>query len=374
MKRSRGPVSGFTLIELLVVIAIIAILVALLLPAVQQAREAARRSSCKNNLKQIGLALHNYHSTFGQFPLNYDGSLPLRNKISGAQINPVVSSISWITASLPYLEQAPLYDQLQGLGAFTYPYSTWQSGLGYGNPQVMNLALTVIPTLQCPSNSQAATTASNAGSFTYLNRGGFADGGGGGGIRYPGGRTDYVGNLGFVHTGWKDVGSAAARNGARWVSPEWVGTFDEDWDDYTIYRGCFWFRGSAKIAQITDGTSNSIAVFENHHWRFTKRQPGRFARNATWISPINAVDTMNKRINSDNQTNGRGDNDNRGSSMSSSHTGGAHCVMADGSVKFLSENISIGNAGRDAAPNNVYRSGVQLSLSTSGGGEVVGEY
>ncbi len=371
MKSKCKSRNGFTLIELLVVIAIIAILVALLLPAVQQAREAARRSSCKNNLKQIGLAIHNYHSTFGRFPHNYDGSLNLINKANGASTSPDVGSISWVSSILPYIEQAPLYEQLSGLGAFDAPWSTWQSGQGYGHPQVQALALTVIPGLQCPSNPQSKTTQSNGGTLTYRNRGGFADGGGGGGTRYPGGRLDYVGNMGFVHTGWKDVG---ANNGARWVSSDWVGTFDEDWDDYAIYRGCFWFRGSAKLAQITDGTSNTIAVFENHHWRFTKNQPGRFARNASWISPCNAVEPMNKRINSDNQTNGRGDNDNRGSSMSSTHTGGAHCVFADGSVKFLSENISIGNAGRQAAPNNVQRNGVQLGLATSGGGELIGEF
>ncbi|MBL4883721.1 MAG: DUF1559 domain-containing protein, partial [Planctomycetaceae bacterium] len=345
-----------------------AILVALLLPAVQQAREAARRSSCKNNLKQIGLAIHNYHDTHNQFPLNYDGSMPVINKVNGSRTDPDVGSVSWISMALPFLEQAPLYDQLSGLQAFDAPWSSWASGVGYGNPVVQQLALTAIPTLLCPSNPQAKTTKSNGTSLTYYNKGGFADGGGGGGTRYPGGRTDYVGNLGFVHTGWRDV---SQHNGARWVSGDWVTTFDEDWDDYSIYRGCFWNRGSAKFSHITDGTSNTVAVFENHHWRFTKRQPGRFARNASWISPINALDSLNKKINSDNQTNGRGDNDNRGASMSSSHPGGAHCVFADGSVKFLSESMSIGNAGRQGAPRV---EGVQLGLATSGGGEIVGEY
>src|SRR5690606_37035845 len=89
--------SGFTLIELLVVIAIIAILVALLLPAVQQAREAARRSSCKNNLKQLGLAIHNYHDVHNSFPI-------------GARYNITHAGSSWRFALLPFLEQGALFD------------------------------------------------------------------------------------------------------------------------------------------------------------------------------------------------------------------------------------------------------------------------
>lgn len=100
---------GFTLIELLVVIAIIAVLIALLLPAVQQAREAARRSQCKNNLKQLGLALHNYESTFQVLPSgNYD-------------INPVnheLRSPSWLIRTLPFVEQAAAYEQLRWDGAW----------------------------------------------------------------------------------------------------------------------------------------------------------------------------------------------------------------------------------------------------------------
>jgi prepilin-type N-terminal cleavage/methylation domain-containing protein len=102
---------GFTLIELLVVIAIIAILIALLLPAVQQAREAARQSQCKNNLKQIGLALHNYHDVFNMFPASYlvDYNHPERDEetLDGP------SGWAWGTMLLPYLDQAPLYNAFE---------------------------------------------------------------------------------------------------------------------------------------------------------------------------------------------------------------------------------------------------------------------
>jgi prepilin-type N-terminal cleavage/methylation domain-containing protein len=377
VKHSRKRKAGFTLIELLVVIAIIAVLIALLLPAVQQAREAARRSTCKNNLKQLGIACHNYHETHNQFPNNYCGTLWSFNKVTGGQFHPDVGSISMYSSMLPFIDQSPLFDQLQTLGAFNTPWSQWANGLGYGNPQVQQLALTVIPVLQCPSNPQAKTTEGNAGGLCYFGpgqqKGPFSDGGGGGGQNYPGGRCDYSGNLGFVFCGWKDPGNAFGSNGAQWSSPEWVTTFDEDWDEYTEFRGCFWFRGSAKLAQITDGTSNTIAIFENHHWRNRKSLPGRIARDASWISPSNVMDSLCKTINSDVFLNGRGDNDNRGQSFSSTHTGGAHAVLADGSVRFFSENVSHGQDTRNHGVTTAIN-GVIYAMATSSRGESVPEF
>src|SRR5438046_1137324 len=96
---------GFTLIELLVVIAIIAVLIALLLPAVQAAREAARRSQCANNLKQLGIALHNYHDTVGSFSISFW-------RVQDGRPTDGINRHSWIAMVLPYMEQTPIYNAI----------------------------------------------------------------------------------------------------------------------------------------------------------------------------------------------------------------------------------------------------------------------
>src|SRR4051812_46688665 len=104
--RQRRQIRGFTLVELLVVIAIIALLVALLLPAVQQAREAARRTQCRNNLKQVGLALHNYHDTNSTLPPGWVGVTSGQSDVNG------INGWSWAARVLPQLDQSPLFNSI----------------------------------------------------------------------------------------------------------------------------------------------------------------------------------------------------------------------------------------------------------------------
>lgn len=148
MKRSCAPRGGFTLIELLVVIAIIAILVALLLPAVQQAREAARRSSCKNNLKQLGVALHNYHDTHRVFPPGYVINSAFSTPCSGSNGR---NGYGWGTMILPFVEEAALYDALK---AETNDFAANRDWNCTGSQTAKDLVAQVIDTFVCPSDAK----------------------------------------------------------------------------------------------------------------------------------------------------------------------------------------------------------------------------
>jgi prepilin-type N-terminal cleavage/methylation domain-containing protein len=199
-KKSRG---GFTLIELLVVIAIIAILIALLLPAVQQAREAARRTQCRNNMKQLGLALHNYHDNFGRFPTQgyYAANV-------GTAASPVWAprNHTWLSMILPYMDQAPLYNQIN----FSLPVWAQTTGLPTANQAIV---ATQLPALRCPSDA---------------------------GIGEPPGTNRNIA-----------VTTYAAAEGFHW------------WDESTSgIGGVFTGAQHTKIGDIVDGTSNTIAVGE----------------------------------------------------------------------------------------------------------------
>ncbi len=151
------PRRGFTLIELLVVIAIIATLVAILLPAVQQAREAARRSTCKNNLKQIGIAIHNYHDTYNQLPPGGVYVRAVATGYSGAsndENGTADGSWSWTAFILPFIEQAPLYDLLQP-GPIKYSDAMTHGSMangGSGQRRLLEAMRKPVSVLVCPSD------------------------------------------------------------------------------------------------------------------------------------------------------------------------------------------------------------------------------
>ncbi len=197
---------GFTLIELLVVIAIIAILVALLLPAVQQAREAARRSSCKNNLKQIGVALHNYHDTHNAIPPAYAASI----QATGVLADPGPTGWGWGVMMLPFIEQGALYDAVR---PNTEPFHEDFATAGTpGAAQRVQLQQP-IPTYRCPS---APGPNINNHRSNY-------------------GTSNYVAIYG-AHSG------AGTQTGAG--------------------NGCMFYNSSINFRDLLDGTSNVIIIGE----------------------------------------------------------------------------------------------------------------
>jgi len=327
LKRQRG----FTLIELLVVIAIIAILIALLLPAVQQAREAARRSQCKNNLKQLALACHNYHDKFTQFPMNFDPAW--RNR--GGR-NP--GGFSWITMCLPDLDQKPLYDRIN--------WNDYSDGGGNRANSNKPLRKLVLQALVCPSNPQ--------GGLRHRQNGGYSHGNSAwhGGARSDAGGTDYVGNMGMIWGGWKDCGAVPDfpspgnlfnKGGGLGRPTPWV---NGDWqEDQPRINGMFKYKGSTRIRDCTDGTTSTVLLFEDMHWRGGRNETrqGRHDKNVTWdsawMSPLGAINTMRNPINNTKWNWLQGAGDVRCHGMSSMHSGGAHAALVDGSVRFVSENI-----------------------------------
>ena len=379
----RRPRGAFTLIELLVVIAIIAILIALLLPAVQQAREAARRTQCRDNLHNIGLAIHNYHDAFGRFPHSYDPSAEIWRKnpntqVYGAGAEPA-GATSWITSMLPHIDQAPLYNQMKQVGCFdiSLNVATRGSGLGYDSPIGQRSVLTPLQIMMCPSNPQDAIRSDGSGML----RNGMGNWPHANALGFHGARTDYAGNMGFVWTGWKDCEDSLPRpkgqlpdpgltgnvpGTLQWSSQNWVTTYDEDWDWYPNVRGAFWTRGSAKISHFTDGGSATVIVFENHHWR-RRNRPALLNRCFAWAGPSCALESMDGMLNRDGvdkpgnrTTASNGADDTRCQGWTSIHEGGAFALMADGAVRFVSESIDWDT--------------IQRGIATASGGEVVGDF
>lgn len=309
---------AFTLIELLVVIAIIAVLIALLLPAVQQAREAARRSQCKNNLKQLGLALHNYHDTFGSFPAaSYDHEFNGGDEMRHA-------SYAWPVFLFPYLDQAAAYQQLK-------PSSPLRLHDAVKDPVLLKVIQTPMSVFRCPSDSGPGLNAHYA---INDNSGSVAN-------RKPGAMSNYV--------GVNEAGDVQRLNPDGLFVP---GT--------NVQGNRISVR---KMRDITDGTSNTMAIGERSFLlRGVELGAGNvFGHNGnsdiennagydTNVQGFIAVLGGGKTHLNETATCGASCNDLDGrQGFSSNHTGGAHFVACDGSVHFISENIDHKNgAGIDS--------------------------
>ncbi|NOY42225.1 MAG: DUF1559 domain-containing protein [Planctomycetes bacterium] len=207
--------SGFTLVELLVVIAIIGVLVALLLPAIQAAREAARRSQCVNNLKQLGLALQNYHGARKEFPPG--GMMPMTNSVF------LTGFASGNTRLLPYLEQTTLYDQ-------------YDQTIGWKD-QLAEVCAAVVPGFNCPSTSEENP-------FTHPVIGSLVP-------HSVYGTTDYV-----FSKGASDAWCFYPPSGPTDQRPARPGPIPEQ------LLGAFYINEGVSIRQISDGTSNTFAMGE----------------------------------------------------------------------------------------------------------------
>jgi prepilin-type N-terminal cleavage/methylation domain-containing protein len=307
MARSARPAHarGFTLIELLVVIAIIAILIALLLPAVQQAREAARRSQCKNNLKQIGLALHNYHDTYNFFPTGFGfGSL---NSGGGEKWG----HSQWVSL-LPYIDQAPMYNRWNFVGN--------DEGWTLNRPIYTGIR---IPLLFCPSS------------------------------------TLPDGNNGAVAPAAQYFGIAGATPQGAWTDTTGLNDQTANWG-FTSDRGMLRSAFGTRIRDCSDGTSNTMIEAEISGYVFDAagnrgdRRPGR---NWGWtmgglsgwrdwapqVSNVTVRYAPNAKVLGANGLVWPAWDDASGSNcpLTSMHTGGVQVLMTDGAVRFVSENIDM---------------------------------
>ena len=359
----RSRKSGFTLIELLVVIAIIAVLIALLLPAVQQAREAARRSQCKNNLKQLGLALHNYHDTYNKFPSGF-----VTNAWPSPASNAVTTELScwsWGAMILPYIDQAPMYNLIQP-GTISLA-----ANLAAGGAQATALT-TPLPGFMCPSDTgpslnDFSRSYANASIANQQNDFGTYD------RRATSNGTDRIAIAKSNYVGVADSGDSG--------TPAWLPTL------YGPPLGLFSANSGNGIRNMTDGTSNTLIVGERA-FRYEGLTAGAgnalgfgmtsdngsfvgaYSRSALSIYGIPYWGNNQSVTNANHQTRG----------FSSTHVGGVHFLMGDGAVRFISDNIdhkpnSIGTA--TAATGHGGSTWVDSTfeyLLTIANGEVVGEF
>jgi prepilin-type N-terminal cleavage/methylation domain-containing protein len=314
MNRSvvRLPRRGFTLIELLVVIAIIAVLIGLLLPAVQKVREAAARMKCQNNLKQIGLAIHNYHDANGKLPVNQYYDIGYVNGTNNPYGSSFANSTDWsfLAFILPYLEQQNLY----------------KSG---GIPQTLisasGVASQPISTYLCPSDQAASLQ-----TFTETSR--------------------YMGHAGPILVGLTNYKGVLGSNWIYGTYANGVGLRPGDgfWGANGLFTLDTW-EAPITFSDVTDGTSNTFMVGEDVFTQdyATHNMPGSgFA----WVHTAECTLTCAIPPNNFTHLNGTPVNTTSSSQIEwgdfhgfkSRHVGGVQFVYADGSVHFITNTIPLG--------------------------------
>ena len=345
---------AFTLFELLVVIAIIAVLIALLLPAVQAAREAARRMQCTNNLKQLALASANYESS--------NGTLPAGEFVQRSSVDPSQWKYGGASAFIrlsQFLEQGNAFN-------------TWNMGVTTFSPPNWTLVGTGVSTLWCPSDPQATTRFPL--STIYANNGSTMDGN-------------------FAPDGLQQAYTSYVVNNGTWYMPSYVTSDTAYSPQYDAFRaatnGVIYSGSAVRFAEVTDGLSNTIAFGERSRGILS---PGDLTYNQWWNSgdyadtgfatryPINAYRKYATQL----KVSGAGKI--VYTSVASFHPGGANFAFLDGSVKFLKETISTWQLDNSSPlplpPGIAYgpygeplpgttKPGVYQALSTRNGGEVI---
>jgi type II secretory pathway pseudopilin PulG len=331
------------LIELLVVIAIIAILIALLLPAVQQAREAARRTQCRNHLKQIGLALHNYHDTYLTFPPAYIHDTRFDNQAGH-------EAWAWSAFLLPQLDQAPLFNQLR-INELTLE-QVLATGNGAGG--LAPLLQTALSVYRCPSD-----TGGN-GVLVHDDR------------HFGGGRGTNAAGLGnFLPAASNYMGVLGNEDRTPSVVAGLTPPVDNN-------NGIFSHNSSVKLRDIVDGPSNTFLVGE----RDTVN-----GRSGTWIGIRNSWSGTGQRgmFTAVGGAHGNSlvlnapppppfNNNTCAEGFSSLHEGGAHFLMGDGRVQFISENIHFDSRNRNARNANAANMGTYQRLMRRDDNQPIGEY
>ena len=386
MNKLSSRRQGFTLVELLVVIAIIGVMVGLLLPAVQAAREAARRMSCGNNFKQIGLGLHNYHAAYNQLPQHMGGTMMVARDSNRTNAN----FLSFLVGVTPFMEQQALWENISTPAGGIVPMGR--------SPWMTNFTpwMTEIATLRCPSDPGVGAPAM--------------------------GRTNYAACLG-------DHGYMAISGGRDTLGQYKTITSQNDLnyldsaiapaDNATAVlaratcRGVFWARHVTRFRDILDGTANSIMSGEIATGLGDRSVVGELAYTVTGLvtdtattdaqlcrarADVNRPAFLSGTVSGSGQSRGhrwadgrldytgfltvlppnspsckRGSENSQGiTSASSRHQGGAHVLMADGAVRFITDSIEAGNASATPAVGDRSPYGLWGALGTRASKETLG--